>query len=104
MGIESVTATSAQWQHRQILVFRSCRFIEVAFKHAALESFPLALDAVSAIDCAEFFRHLSRHLEKPDLGADRLVFNRLAYGKLKGHVKAFPGGLMVFARSRRAVL
>jgi hypothetical protein len=89
MGIELVTATSAQRPRRRILVVRTCRLIEIAFKHVALEPFLLALDAVSAIDCAVLFRHLSHDLEKSNLGADRLVFNRLANDELKGHVGAF---------------
>jgi hypothetical protein len=89
MGIESMTATSPQRPHRRILVFRTRRLIEVAFKHISLESFLFALDAVSAIDRAELFRHSSCHLEKPYLGADRLVFDRLADEELKGHMRAF---------------
>jgi hypothetical protein len=89
MGIELVTATSAQRSHRRILVFLPFRLTEIAFKHVALESFLLALDAVPAIDGAVLFRHLTHHLEKPNLGADRLVFNRLANDELEGHVGAF---------------
>jgi hypothetical protein len=104
MGIESVTATSAQRPHRRILVFRTHRLIEVAFKHVAFEFLLLALDAISTIDRPELFRHLSRHLEKPNLGADWLVFNRLADGELERHARTFLCGLTVFAGSRRAVL
>src|SRR5215213_2436665 len=90
MGIKSVAATSAQRPAWRIGRFRAHRFVEIALPHVAFKPFVIAFDPIPAIDGLELFRHLPRHLEKPDARAHRLVFNRLSDGKLKRHDLSFP--------------